>query len=271
MPLVAVSLLNYNFAKTGSSESYLLMQNLFCDTIATMKCSLAHLAILCLIILSGTESHGKCSKALTLSVAESWPPQVLSMLDGLKQPFQEIGCDVKFKKVPLSRSLSMVSKQELDGDTFRIAGFEDDFPHLLRVQTPIARLKYYFYKNAGSRLNLDQPKTLRGRKTCLTLGNRLRSQVAKGLQLEVLEASSTVQCLRMLASGRIDVFFGPIIEVQDPALKQYNENLVRANQPYTIANLYIYLHDKHKTVAEKLEPILGKYFISDDAPSERSL
>ncbi|MGE9746701.1 hypothetical protein [Bdellovibrio bacteriovorus] len=236
-----------------------------------MKCSLAHLAILCLIIFSGVQSYGKCSKALRISVAESWPPQVLRILDGFKQPFKDIGCEVIFKKVPLSRSLLLVSKHELDGDTFRIAGFENEIPHLLRVQTPMARLKYYFYKNAGSRLNLEQPKTLRGRKTCLTLGNRLRSQVAKELQLEVLEASNTVQCLRMLATGRIDVFFGPIIEVQDPALKQYNETLIRANRPYTIANLYIYLNDNHKKVAEKLEPILGKYFISDDAPPERSL
>jgi hypothetical protein len=229
-----------------------------------MKYSMAGLFV-CLTLLFSISAHaGPCPRNLQISIAESWPPAVQKMIEDIRQPFKEIGCEVTFKKVPLSRSLLMVSKGELDGDTFRIEGFGKDLPHLIRVQTPMARFKYYFYKKSGSPLELEQPRSLKGRKTCLTLGNRLRSRVAKELQLQVLEAANTYQCLKMLANGRVDVFIGPTIEVEDPALAEYNKSFTRALKPYVIANLYIYLNDRHKDIARQLEPLMEKYLKSDD-------
>ncbi|WP_413294833.1 hypothetical protein ACLSU7_06955 [Bdellovibrio sp. HCB185ZH] len=231
-----------------------------------MKDSARGLIVLAILLFSMVVHGGPCPHALTISIAESWPPAVQKKIESFQQPFKEIGCEVIFKKVPLSRSLLMVSRGELDGDTFRIDAFGSDLPHLVRVQSPMARLKYYFYKKSGSDLNLDQPKSFKWRKTCLTLGNRLRAQVAKELQLQVLEAANTFQCLKMLANGRVDVFIGPTLEVEDPTLKEYNSHFVRAQNPFVTANLYIYLNDRHKDIARALEPLMDKYRINDEMP-----
>ncbi|QLY26396.1 hypothetical protein HW988_05045 [Bdellovibrio sp. KM01] len=228
-----------------------------------MKSPSTRLVLLTTFLLSLTAQAATCPQPLKISMAESWPPAIHKLIEGFRQPFKDIGCEIVFKKIPLSRSLLMVSKGELDGDTFRIDGLGSDLPHLIRVQTPMARLKYYLYKKRGAPLDLEQPSSLSGRKTCLTLGNRLRSQVAKELHLEVIEAANTFQCLKMLANGRVDVFLGPTIEVQDPTLKEYNESLARSSKPYVTANLYIYLNDRHEKIARELEPLMKKYLVTD--------
>ncbi|XGC79823.1 substrate-binding periplasmic protein [Bdellovibrio bacteriovorus] len=198
---------------------------------------------------------------MQISVAESWPPAVLKTLETYKAPFKELGCQVVLKKVPLSRSMLMVSKGQIDGDTFRIEGFEDDFPHVLRVQSPMARFGYYIYKKKNTRFDINNPKSLAGSRTCLTFGNRLRRRVSRELKLKVTETANTSQCIKMLTKERVDVFFGPRPELEDPSLHDLNVQLVRADQPYITVNLYIYLNEKHSELAKKLEQNLDKYFV----------
>ncbi|WP_413577762.1 substrate-binding periplasmic protein [Bdellovibrio sp. HCB290] len=215
--------------------------------------------------LFSVRSNGAiCSQPLKIAVAESWPSSVLENLARYRQPFKEIGCTVEYQKVPLSRSLQMVSNGKLDGDTYRIAGFEKDYPHLIRVATPMARFGYYLYKMKMASFNIDQPKSLAGHKTCITFGNRLRRQISNELKLQVLEAANTSQCLKMLKTDRVDVFIGPRLEVEDPAFWNSKDEYMRAEKPYVSTNLYIYLHERHKEVAKKLEKVLGKYFITDE-------
>lgn len=227
-----------------------------------MNALFSFISFLTAFILSETALGSLCPRPLQISVAESWPPAVLKTLERYREPFKELGCKVVLKKVPLSRSMLMVSKGQLDGDTFRIEGFDKDFPHVLRVQTPMARFGYYLYKKRNTAVDINNPKSLAGHKTCLTLGNRLRRQVAKELKLKVTETTNTSQCLKMLTTERVDVFFGPRPELEDPSLQELNEQLIRAEKPYMTVNLYIYLNDKHSELAKKLEQILDKYFVA---------
>ncbi|WP_413586763.1 substrate-binding periplasmic protein [Bdellovibrio sp. HCB274] len=216
-------------------------------------------------LLFSVRSYGEiCPQPLKIAVAESWPSSVLENLARYHQPFKEIGCTVEYQKVPLSRSLQMVSNGKLDGDTYRIAGLEKDYPNLIRVATPMARFGYYLYKKRKASLNIDQPKSLAGSKTCITFGNRLRRQISNELKLQVLEASNTSQCLKMLMTDRVDIFIGPRPEVEDSAFWNSKDDYTRAEKPYVSTNLYIYLNDRHREVAKQLEKILGKYFITDN-------
>ncbi|UOF01513.1 transporter substrate-binding domain-containing protein [Bdellovibrio reynosensis] len=133
---------------------------------------------------------------------------------------------------------------------------------MLRVRTPMARFGYYLYKKKNTAVDINDPKSLANRKTCLTFGNRLRYKVARDLKLKVTQTSNTSQCLKMLTTERVDVFFGPRPELEDPSLKDLNEQLVRADQPYMTVNLYIYLNEKHSELAKKLEQNLDKYFVT---------
>ncbi|WP_430461759.1 substrate-binding periplasmic protein [Thalassolituus sp. LLYu03] len=175
----------------------------------------------------------------------------------LRQLYQPLGYSVTLAEYPATRSLSLASAGELDGELARIAGIEHDYPHLLPVPVPLLNLHLVAVNT--------QQALARTPLTSLNeyhLGAYLGAMVYQRLNLAPghLEQPRTTQQLhQMLVSGRIDFAIVPDTLAQrwlQQRAQSGKTRLYLLNESLGEFPVYHYLHERHAALIPALTQAL---------------
>lgn len=184
------------------------------------------------------------------------PP--FSMEDGtgfIDTLFREIGrragLSVTVVQQPDLRSLIQTDSGINDGDGPRVAGLEDRFPNLIRVEEPVLLGKLAAFAPKG--MVIAEWGDLAGKNAALPRGWVLPRDKAPA-DLRLTEVHATHNGMAMLDSGRVDAV------LTMPAMGRYEirrHGFHNINPECVILDrrpLYLYLHAKHAELA----PILAE-------------
>lgn len=211
-------------------------------------CRLFALLLLSCLVLAGP-SYG-----LTLtfsSIAESRNARIAE--DIIREVYQRIGIDIRVEYVPAQRALSLSSQGVVDGELERIYAIGDLHPNLLRLEPPIFQTKDMIFTKMKN-FRYDGKASLQGYRIGIVNGAKMSERATQGMSVAKLTHSS--QLFHMLAKDRLDIVV--ISQVTgETHLRDYREQgIYMLEQPIATANLYHYLHKKHRGLLPEVEASL---------------
>ncbi|MGY3568534.1 hypothetical protein [Vibrio paucivorans] len=210
----------------------------------------------CVVVLSASVGIRAEQLALAMSTEAYKAFEHTQSMRLALEAFTLAGHNVTIKVVPGERALRLANSGELDGDLFRQPQAVSDFPHLIPVQVPIHKAKYYVYvfSNRECPLSIDDI-------------TRLKPIGLSGLKyFELVYAKSEVGFLQVdgmklltdsLRKRRADFTVAPIdLFGAYDKLDGAEDFKPCFEQPLFETQSYIYLHAKHQPLIPALEAAL---------------
>ncbi|WP_261845132.1 substrate-binding periplasmic protein [Aliamphritea ceti] len=191
-------------------------------------------------------------KQLTFAtIANSVNSQI--SLQVMREAYKKLDIDVDADFLPASRSLMMASYGQYDGELYRIAGISEDYPHLLKVPTPINQVEVV----AFCRTDDDNSMTLESLKG-YRLGVRrgVRFNVHLPLDHSTQEVASNQQLFNMLEKSRIDIALLSRSNGLQILKEMEVTDISPLNPPLLNLDLYHYVHIRHQQIIPHLDQIL---------------
>lgn len=189
---------------------------------------------------------------LTIATSLTHSSLMVDIEQRLKNAYRRVGYELRIEHLPAGRSLTMSNDGIFDGELFRIADVERDFPNLLRVPVPLARIELHAFTLQGKPLEVDWTQQRRLR-IGYVRGFRLAERFAiHGQAVPVTTASQAVQ---MLLQDRIDVLLedeATVRAVLGPSVSQLRQH------PTVLASaeLFHFIHKKHQALLAPLSAAL---------------
>lgn len=211
---------------------------------------------LSLLLFLGLSGSVSAQDTLVFSAIENTPPAT-TVGEVLRQAYQKLGIQVTLQEYPGLRGLAYSNEGTTDGEAFRVAGIEKEYPNLIQVEVPVRFDHMHLFVKQGKEFVIEGwgsiPKEyiigyLRGLKFAEY------AIVEHGLQAEAV--SSVEQLFLKLDAGRNDVI---LTGVEDGArwIQQLElHDIVRLDPPIQTNKLYHYLHVKHADLVPKITAVL---------------
>lgn len=175
----------------------------------------------------------------------------------LKNAYQKIGITAEIQELPGTRGLIYSNGAITDGEAFRIAGMEQNFPNLCRIEVPICTHSLYLFVKKGREFNVNGwasiPKDYR-------IGHQSGIQIIeKNIQQHQIRAEPvrfSGQLFTMLEFGRVDAVIEGKYQRVLSAQELEAENMVRLEPALHSHPLYHYLHVKHAALIPQITAVL---------------
>ncbi|MFT5700433.1 MAG: polar amino acid transport system substrate-binding protein [Desulforhopalus sp.] len=176
--------------------------------------------------------------------------------------FRRLNMELLVEYYPLKRASVQANKGEVDGEPARVYGYAESYPSLVRVEESIFSMNVVAYTIDPSLAELRGWSSLEnseytveypyGMEICeINLSKVLATH-------QILSIKQSLQGLERLVAGRTDLYIDdlnsttPIIE----DLKNGFKNIVRIAGGMESTPLYMYIHNSHRELKEKLETII---------------
>ena len=175
-------------------------------------------------------------------------------LDALaEEMFGRVGLDVTLVVLPFERALINANAGTEDGDMFRAAGFEKDFPNLVVVPEKVLDLDFVAYTLRPDVQVRDWNELASYRVGYVTGWKILERNVKAAREITTVRAIDHL--FPLLASGRIDVAL--ITPWQGVRLGRPSGLALRALEPpLARVPMFIYLHRRHEALVAPLTAAL---------------
>lgn len=172
----------------------------------------------------------------------------------LTKAYAKIDVRPSFDPYPLRRSLRLADQGGLDGEVMRAELAFADAPNLIRLAVPIVQIVPVLYLRADCPDKLTW-SDLRGRRVAYERGVKILENRLSGA-LSVL-AKSNEDVFRMLQLGMAD--FAAMLDVEgELTLRNIGSPKVcKVAAPLEVVPLFHALHRRHRTLAARLEQVLG--------------
>jgi len=219
---------------------------------------LALLGIGTLIVAPGRALAARPQRTLatgTLPPLASRPGQV-GFLEALAvEVFNRVGYDVALLKLPFERALINANAGVEDGDVFRAAGFERDYPNLLRVPEPVLDLDFVAYA-LRPEVQVRDWGDLARYNVGYVNGWKIFERNVKAAR-DVTTVRELEQLMPLLTRGRADVVL--VDRWQGLWLAREAGLTLRALEPpLARVDMFIYLHRKHETLVAPVAAALAE-------------
>ena len=169
--------------------------------------------------------------------------------------FNRIGYDVALLKLPFERALINANAGIEDGDIFRTAGFEKDYPNLLRVPEPVLDLDFVAYAMRPD-VKVRDWSDLARYNVGYVNGAKIFERNAKAAR-DITTVREHEQLMPLLLSGRADVVLSD--RWQGLWLAREAGLLLRPLEPpLAQAEMFIYLHRKHQALVAPVAAALAE-------------
>ncbi|WP_147819295.1 amino acid ABC transporter substrate-binding protein [Salidesulfovibrio onnuriiensis] len=173
--------------------------------------------------------------------------------------FRRLGYAMRYEYVPAARASDMAELGHSDGELGRTFEYGDDHPALVRVSEPHLDDSFRAYTALPGVAGLDW-KTLRnsGYTIAYTRGvHRLKREFGDYDDLRIHVVNNTNIGLRMLLSGRVDVFVGPQQGVKETiSASEFAETPIHEAGTLESHTAHAYLNARHKELAPRLAAVL---------------
>lgn len=206
--------------------------------------------------LSGTTTAANISLRVADSKEYSLAQGITVGREILTAAYKRIDQAVEFLILPLRRSQQMLVNGEIDATLYRFSQFGHDNPELLRLSTPIFHLQVKVYV-ADGKASITSWGDLRGMRVAFVRGTLvIESKLPPGTVQ--VESNDMHEVLKQLDRGVAQV--GLLLEVDGVAasMEMAGTSTVRRPGNLEVHPAFHYLHPKHRSVAERLEPVLAQ-------------
>lgn len=215
----------------------------------------------CVLLAAGMTGDACLAQAAKLSLTTgALPPLTASpghpgFVDELaRAAFKRIGVEVEVMAVPVERSMINANSGIDDGDVFRAAGIERDYPNLLRVPEKVLDNEFVAYTKRTD-ISIRNWADLQPYVVAYATGWRIFDLNVKGVK-EITTTSSIVDLLPLLEKGRADVIL--LDRWQGQRLIQQGGYRFRLEEPpLARIPMFIYLNKKHAALVPKLAQALA--------------
>ncbi len=172
-----------------------------------------------------------------------------------REAFRRAGYGLRVVPLPHERALQNANAGIEDGDLYRAAGFEKDYPNLVQVPQPLLEQDFVAVSRRADIDVRGWPDLARYSVGYVT-GNKILERQLEGVAQQT-SVRDNPALFAMLAADRVDVVLinrwvgylsarraGLVVRVQEPALLR--------------VPMFIYLHRKHESLAPQLAKALAE-------------
>jgi polar amino acid transport system substrate-binding protein len=216
---------------------------------------------LCGLLIAALFSGGPClAQTGKLSLTSGGAPPLTAtpnhpgFLDELaKAMFKRIGVEVEVTAVPTERSLINVNSGIDDGDLFRVAGVEAEYPNLIRVPEKIMDNEFVAYTKRGD-IRIRSWADLKPYSVAYTTGWKIYDRNVKGVR-DLVTTPSINGLPPLLDMNRADVILMDRWQGQW-VLQQSGHQFMLQEPPLARVEIFTYLNKKHAALVPRLAQAL---------------
>ncbi len=170
----------------------------------------------------------------------------------ISEAYNNLNINIEFIHLPAERSLWLVDKGIIDGETARIAGLNKTYHNLLMIKVPIEVISLYAYVRKDMDMNFTVKgwQSVRPYRSAYLRGGKAVERNLKDAHIE--SVFTLEQAFSMLEHHRVDV----VIEKANQATHYPNIKMLK--KPIYSFLVYHYIHKKHINLISPLERILKK-------------
>ena len=181
-------------------------------------------------------------------------PNHPGFLDELaKAMFKRIGVEVEVTAVPTERSLINVNAGIDDGDLFRVAGVEVEYPNLIRIPEKIMDNDFVAFTKRTD-IRIRRWADLKPYSVAYTTGWKIYDRNVKGVQ-ELVTTASINGLPSLLDNNRVDVILMDRWQGQW-VLQQTGHQFMLQEPPLASVEIFTYLNKKHAALVPKVAQAL---------------
>lgn len=172
-----------------------------------------------------------------------------------REAFRRAGRDLRVVALPHERALLNANAGIEDGDLFRAAGFEKDYPNLVQVPQALLEQDFVAFARRPEIVVRDWPDLARHSVAYVT-GNKILERRLEGFK-QVTSVRDNAALMGMLASDRADVV---LINrwVGYVAAREAGLTLRAQEPPLLQVPMFIYLHRRHEALVPQLAAALAE-------------
>jgi polar amino acid transport system substrate-binding protein len=169
--------------------------------------------------------------------------------------FSRIGLDLTVVPLPIERALINANAGIEDGDLFRAAGFEKDYPNLVQVPQPLMEQEFVAFVRRPD-IEVRDRSDLERYSVAHITGQKVIERYLKDIK-NVTTVRDHEQLAALLASGRADVIINNrwvgLLVAQKAGVA------VRVIEPPLLRTpMYVYLHRRHEAFVAPLAAALAE-------------
>jgi polar amino acid transport system substrate-binding protein len=171
----------------------------------------------------------------------------------LAEAYRRVDTPLLFKEVPALRALAESAEGRADGELQRMDGLGKRYPTLVQVRVPINWFDVVVLTREA-RFTPNGWDSLRPYSVGFHRGILAIEQGTRGMRID--PAPSNALVLRKLMIGRTDVAVLPDVEGRELLAKMNDGSISVLAPPIARIELYHYLHERHRALAQRLETAL---------------
>lgn len=215
----------------------------------------------CALLAAGMVSDACLAQVAKLSLTTTMLPPLTSSSDHpgfidvvARAAFKRIGVDVEIAVLPAERSLINVNEGFDDGDIFRAAGLERDYPNLLRVPGKILDNEFMAYTKRAD-IKIRNWADLQPYAVAYATGWRIFDLNVTGVK-ELTKTASIEDLFLLLEKGRADVIL--MDRWQGLLIARRNGYQVHLQEPpLARIEMFMYLNKKHAALVPRVAQALA--------------
>ena len=173
----------------------------------------------------------------------------------VRAAFERIGVEVEVTTAPPARSLINANAGLVDGDLWRIAGIEQDYPNLVRVPEMLLDNEFIAYTKRAD-IRIRDWSDLRPHAVAYVTGWKPYELNVKGAK-EVTKAASLEQLFPLLEKGRADVILMDRWQWWWVARQNGYDKVRLIEWPLARLEEFMYLNKKHAALVPKVARALA--------------
>lgn len=210
-----------------------------------------------LLALPFSASHAKkmtINTAFTMPISSSTPTNSGSdgIFDKLMEAlFKEIGMEAEVKAPHAERALRYANSGIADGDGPRIAGLDEKYRNLVRVEEPVIKIDFVGF-TTGTEFTTQDWESLKGRSVGIVSGWKiLERNIPHAIRFKDAE-----EMFNALKEQRVDVAVIERLTGEYTAKQVGIDTLEVLGPPLAQRDMFLYLHKKHSKLLPKLKEAL---------------
>lgn len=198
-------------------------------------------------------------QSLTLATGARPPltstPGQTGFLDALARDiFNRLEIDATVLRLPVERALINANAGVEDGDMFRAAGFEKDYPNLMRVPEKLLDIEFVAYASRAD-ISVRDWSDLARYSVAYATGVKIFERNVKATR-ELVTVREQEQLFPLLAAGRVELVL--LDRLQAGWLAREAGVSARALEPpLARTEMFIYLHKRHAALVGPLSAALA--------------
>ena len=170
--------------------------------------------------------------------------------------YQKLGINIIITPLPGLRAEHHAATGKVDGEIMRIYTYGNENPGLIRVATPYFQLETMTFTRADRGIRISSKAELANYSIAKIRGVKHTNNITVGLQ-NVTDVDGTIALIKLVNDGLVDVALTNTI---DGMLAIHDLNLdtvvVPGSQILAKLDLYHYLHQDHKHLAEEVDGVI---------------